>query len=409
MNNECEICSLDSTEHDRGMTLVHPLMRHAFIEKETGTGYDELAAIRKNNEKRIKSGDLLRSRSFRRSGLVEVPAEEFKFKRLDNIATNLAYNALSSKSRSQSPGEPSMEDMQGAQALRNAFEDTSEKGVEKRDKKLQEVQKRMGPLRDAEISRWKAAAAEEFTPIMGLVDKVTGHEFEIYKDSQDRTHILGPDGTPTTHEKMDFHRTADKPVFDRLKEAAKHIWGHHYPAAAENKDGSDALPIRKDRSGKDITIQTPPNEPDFWAPRFVGIEQDGPEVPEGVTPMSHKGGFRIDLEDPALTPESQESLRSHLFSRTVGGIKSAIQAFKNAVDKHDTLPSHTHHYDGDGSTFYYPNINADSSRSTLETRTDDYSGAPVDPHVTIHNMITKHLKKNPFDPDIDEAISALPD
>lgn len=423
MNNECQICSLSSTEHDRGMTLVHPLMRHAFVdgfEKDAQADVvtpgapkgrmDELTVARRDIERRVKKGELLRSRSFQRSGLIQIPAEKFQFRRLDSIATDLAYNALRSKHRSQAgSGSPSMDDMEGARALRRALEDTSEAGVDARDRELEEMQKRMGPLRNAEISRWRAAAAEEFTPVMGLVDQTTGHTFEVYGDRQGLTHILGPDGALTSHEKMDFHRTADKPVFERLKEAAKHIWGHHYPVPAEKKDGSDAIPVRKDRAGKDVTIKTPADEPSFYGPKFVSIEQDGPEVPEGVTPMSHKGGFRIDLEDPALTAESQESLRSHLFSRAVGGVKAAIKAFKGAVDAHDALPAHTHHDDGDGSAFYFANRNEDPTKSTLETRTDSDLGVAEDPSITIHNMITKHLKPNPFDPEIDEDISALLD
>lgn len=418
MNNECQICSLDSIEHDRGMSLVHPLMRHAFVEsfeKEavssivdevsrdprgggSSAGYDELAVARGVADRKVKQGELISSREFAADDLETIPAEKMQFRRLNQIAERLAVAAVRNKTKT-TPDGAAMESLEGAGGLSEALQDDSEKNVEKRNKSLGELSIRLAPLRAAESKRWREAANKEFTGVMGLRHKKTGEIIEVYSDQNDRLHYLGPGERPTPHEQYETARSLDTgTTFDKLKKQVQHIWSHH---RKNGHLGMEQEGTVQDRNGRDITIAREQDEP-LRDIKEVIVDEDGPEVPEGVMLKPVRGKSAIDLSDPALTREEIEGLVDHHMTRQMGGIQSVLGMFKRLIDKHESLPQHLHDDEEDRSTFYDP----DTTTRKLVSRTDRDLGIPVDPSIAIHNMISGHLEPNPHDPETEKPVSA---
>lgn len=389
-SNECAYCSLNELDHDRGMMLVHPLMRHAFIENVPprlgeNASESDTAGIqfrRRNTEidterdkisEAVSSGRAVRQRTIDPRKLVQLDAKSHKFSLLGSLTAgeeSMPGSILDTLAKTYF-GEPKEEEeatpgtqttpTAPAESTPSSIADVLQSGdidsaIKEQDSALE---KRMNdPQYKRRYVQWQTALGKHFTPTNALQDPETGHIFEVYSTSEGQRLIIGPDGHLTEHEMA----RAAGPVAE-----GEHALRQHRTTGAGK--------IVDSLTGRDIAIAQ-------------GREVRGPELPRFERAYNTDGTPRLDSQGVQIvekTPaEKDEAIRSAIQGWAKQNGTTSDAYLTSLAQRHSEIGPHHHRPQSRNVAMY--EIGDDGM---LRSTPDRELGFTTSPLAYVHNVLLR--------------------
>lgn len=279
---ECAYCSFDKFEHDRAMTLAHPLIRHAFVEKNATPNRVSLPNLadlaRLGHDPHIVTPDAFE--------VFKAPAN-YRFTGLGQI-----YEGEDPKTSSSI-------------GVLAALPFTDSKRLKDRREKREQMDEGRSPSEDPEYAgryrKWQEAVTQHFKPISVIRSRKTSAVFEGYQTSDGRTVYVGV--RPTDHS------FSGSPVAE-----GEHVFRQHR--------STEQRPIADPLTGTDLVV---PQGQAVQGPEIPTIRLKGPG---GVTEEKAKEIERTTIEN---------------WARSRGSSYEGYMA--DLASSHQSLSPHTHGLD----------------------------------------------------------------